>query len=75
MSVKMIQQRLASYNCRTDIEEQQAIREISQEVVLASLGRSDFFKHALFQGGTCLRKGECAAICGALPRPATALRS
>lgn len=55
MSVKMIQERLASYNCRTDIEEQQAIREISQEVVLASLGRSDFFKHVLFQGGTCLR--------------------
>lgn len=55
MSVKMIQQRLASYGCRTDVEEQLAIREISQEVVLASLGRSDFFKHALFQGGTCLR--------------------
>ena len=51
----MIQDRLASYDCRTDVEEQQAIREISQEVVLASLGRSDFFKHALFQGGTCLR--------------------
>jgi predicted nucleotidyltransferase component of viral defense system len=55
MSVKMIQQRLASYDCHTDIEEQQAIREISQEVVLAALGRSDFFKHALFQGETCLR--------------------
>ncbi len=55
MSVRMIQQRLAAYNCRTNLEEQQAIREISQEVVLAALGRSDFFKHALFQGGTCLR--------------------
>lgn len=51
----MIQQRLLSYNCKTDIEEQQAIREITQEVVLAALGRGDFFKHALFQGGTCLR--------------------
>lgn len=55
MSVKVIQQRLASFDCRTHVEEQQAIREISQEVVLAALGRSDFFKHALFQGGTCLR--------------------
>ncbi len=55
MSVKMIQQRLSTYNCKTDIEEQQAIREITQEVVLAALGRGDFFKHALFQGGTCLR--------------------
>ena len=55
MSVQMIQQRLMNYNCKTDIEEQQAIREITQEVVLAALGRGDFFKHALFQGGTCLR--------------------
>lgn len=55
MSVQMIQQRLSNYNCKTDVEEQQAIREITQEVVLAALGRGDFFKHALFQGGTCLR--------------------
>jgi len=55
MSVQIIQQRLMNYNCKTDIEEQQAIREITQEVVLAALGRGDFFKHALFQGGTCLR--------------------
>jgi len=55
MSIQMIQQRLLSYNCKTDIEEQQAIREITQEVVLAALGRGDFFKQALFQGGTCLR--------------------
>lgn len=55
MNVRMMQQRLSSYNCQTDIEEQQAIREITQEVALAALGRSDFFKHALFQGGTCLR--------------------
>lgn len=55
MSIKLIQERLNSYNCRTEIEEQQAIREITQEVALAALGRGDFFKHALFQGGTCLR--------------------
>ena len=48
MSVQMIQQRLQSYNCKSEIEEQQAIREITQEVVLAALGRGDFFKHALF---------------------------
>ncbi len=55
MSIKIIQQRLLNYKCKTDLEEQQAIREITQEVVLAALGRGDFFKHALFQGGTCLR--------------------
>ncbi len=55
MSVQMIRERLASYNCQTALEEQQALREITQEVALAALGRGEFFKHALFQGGTCLR--------------------
>jgi len=55
MSVKLIQDRLDSYNCKSNIEEEHAIRETTQEVVLAALGRTEFFKHALFQGGTCLR--------------------
>jgi predicted nucleotidyltransferase component of viral defense system len=55
MSVKLIQDRLDSYRCRSNIEEEHALREITQEVVLAALGRTEFFKHALFQGGTCLR--------------------
>jgi len=55
MSVKLIQDRLDSYNCKSNIEEEHAIREITQELVLAALGRTEFFKHALFQGGTCLR--------------------
>lgn len=55
MNVQMVQQRLRAYNCQTAFEEQQAIREITQEIALAALGRGDFFKYALFQGGTCLR--------------------
>lgn len=55
MSVQMIQQRLESYHCRTAIEEEHALREITQEIILAALGRGEFFKQALFQGGTCLR--------------------
>ena len=55
MTVQMIRQRLAAYNCQTELEEHHAIREITQDVVLAALGRGDFFKYALFQGGTCLR--------------------
>jgi len=55
MSVKLIQDRLDSYNCKSNLEEEHAIREITQEVALAALGRTEFFKHALFQGGTCLR--------------------
>lgn len=55
MSVKLIQERLDSYHCRSNLEEQHAVREITQEVALAALGRTEFFKDALFQGGTCLR--------------------
>jgi predicted nucleotidyltransferase component of viral defense system len=55
MSVKLIQDRLDSYDCKSNLEEEHAIREITQEVVLAALGRTEFFKQALFQGGTCLR--------------------
>jgi predicted nucleotidyltransferase component of viral defense system len=55
MSTKIIQDRLDSYNCKSELEEEHAIREITQEVALAALGRTDFFKYAAFQGGTCLR--------------------
>lgn len=55
MSIELIRDRLATYDCKSEIEEEQAIREISQEIVLAALGRTDFFKAAVFQGGTCLR--------------------
>ncbi len=55
MSVSIIRERLATYGCKSQIEEEQAIREITQELVLAALGRTDFFKTAAFQGGTALR--------------------
>ena len=55
MSVKMIQDRLNGYNCRSSLEEEQSLREITQEILLAALGRTDFFQKAGLQGGTCLR--------------------
>ncbi len=55
MSIKLIQERLDSYASQSVQEEENAIREIAQEVVLAGLSRSGFFKYAAFQGGTCLR--------------------
>src|SRR5512136_1146057 len=55
MSVKMIQDRVNRYNCRSSLDEEQALREITQEILLAALGRTDFFHQAGFQGGTCLR--------------------
>jgi len=55
LSLSLIQARLDGYQCRSTLEEQQALREIMQELVLASLSRADFFAKAAFQGGTCLR--------------------
>jgi len=55
MSIKLIQERLNSYHCKSELEEEHALREITQEAALAALGRTDFFKYGVFQGGTCLR--------------------
>jgi predicted nucleotidyltransferase component of viral defense system len=55
MSIRAIQDRLNSYGSASAIEEEQALREITQEIVLAALGRTNFFDKAAFQGGTCLR--------------------
>ena len=55
MSVEIVQERLTAYACKSTLEEEQALREITQEIILAGLGRTDFFGRAAFQGGTCLR--------------------
>ena len=55
MRQDIIRQRLKSYDCQSKNEEFHAIKEIAQEIALAGLARTDFFKHAAFQGGTCLR--------------------
>lgn len=55
MSIDIVQSRLDSYRCETVQEEENAVREIAQEIVLSALSRSGFFRAAAFQGGTCLR--------------------
>jgi len=55
MSVKIIQERLDSYQPQNQQEEEFALKEILQEIALAGLARTDFFKFAAFQGGTALR--------------------
>ncbi|MDP8289717.1 MAG: nucleotidyl transferase AbiEii/AbiGii toxin family protein [Candidatus Susulua stagnicola] len=55
MSIKIIQERFDTYQCGSQQEEENALREISQEIALAALSRGDFFKKAVFHGGTCLR--------------------
>ena len=50
-----IQRRLSDYNCTSSREEDQALREILQDLILAALGRTEFFSKAAFHGGTHLR--------------------
>ncbi|MBP5666178.1 MAG: nucleotidyl transferase AbiEii/AbiGii toxin family protein [Clostridia bacterium] len=46
---------LSGYELRSDYDRKNAMKEIIQEIVLCSLSRTDFFKHAAFYGGTALR--------------------
>ncbi len=55
MSVKIIQDRLRSFGCQSVQEEEHALREITQELALVALSRTDFYNVACFHGGTCLR--------------------
>lgn len=53
--IEIIQQKLDSYHVSNPIEEEQATKEIMQEVGLYGLWRAGFFEVAAFQGGTSLR--------------------
>lgn len=53
--IDLIRQRLASYDAKNALEEEQAAKEILQEVALYLLWRGGFFEVAAFQGGTSLR--------------------
>ncbi len=55
MSIDIIKQRLTIYESKTPLEEEQALKEITQEVMLLALSRQDFFSKAEFHGGTALR--------------------
>ena len=55
MTIRIIQERLDRYECKTYQEQDLALREITQEIALLSLARSGFFKFGAFHGGTCLR--------------------
>jgi predicted nucleotidyltransferase component of viral defense system len=55
MNINIIQQRLNQYNASTPLEEENALKEITQEVVLMALARAGFFRYAEFHGGTALR--------------------
>lgn len=55
MDIRIIEDRIRQYQPTSSIDELHAFKEIAQEISLLGLSRAEFFKHAGFQGGTCLR--------------------
>lgn len=53
--IEMLQKKLRDYGASNAVEEENATKEIIQEIALYALWRADFFDVALFQGGTSLR--------------------
>jgi predicted nucleotidyltransferase component of viral defense system len=53
--IDLIQEKLRSYSASNRIEEENAIKQIMQEIALYGLWKADFFDTAVFQGGTSLR--------------------
>lgn len=51
----MMKDWIEEYNPQNEEETLAAMREIMQEIALAALSRTDFFKRAAFYGGTALR--------------------
>ena len=55
MEIRVIEERIRSYQPENKEEELNAFKEIAQEITLSALSRAEFFKYASFQGETCLR--------------------
>ncbi|MDH5572335.1 MAG: nucleotidyl transferase AbiEii/AbiGii toxin family protein [Gammaproteobacteria bacterium] len=53
--IDLIRKRLADYKPVNPIDEENALKEIVQEIILFALWQADFFEVAAFQGGTSLR--------------------
>jgi hypothetical protein len=51
----LVQQRIESYARASVEDEENAIKEVAQEIALYSLYKADFFSQAIFLGGTALR--------------------
>jgi predicted nucleotidyltransferase component of viral defense system len=53
--MNIIEQKLRDYHPKNALEQEAALTEIVQQIVLFGLSRSGFFTEAAFHGGTCLR--------------------
>jgi predicted nucleotidyltransferase component of viral defense system len=52
---RVLSAKLREYAPANAVEQDNVLQELLQHYVLASLSRSDFFRRAIFHGGTCLR--------------------
>jgi len=50
-----VEKMLNRFDLKSGEDYREALRKIIQEIALLGLGRSKFFEHAAFYGGTCLR--------------------
>lgn len=55
IKAKAIQSMLQKYNCNTQADYENSLKEIMQQIALLALSRTDFFSRAAFYGGTALR--------------------
>ena len=53
--IDLLRKRLQTYSATNAVQEEQALKEMLQEVALYALWRGGFFEIAAFQGGTSLR--------------------
>ncbi len=55
MNDGLLNSQISDYNPANSLEQENVLRELLQQLVLASLSRAGFFKTGAFHGGTCLR--------------------
>ncbi|MCK4608314.1 MAG: nucleotidyl transferase AbiEii/AbiGii toxin family protein [Gammaproteobacteria bacterium] len=55
MNIDIIHERLKRYSPQTSEDEEHALKEILQEIILYALSTTDFFAKGAFHGGTALR--------------------
>lgn len=51
----LVDEMLAKYRADQNFTASSAFREVAQDILLSALSQTDFFSHAAFYGGTCLR--------------------
>ena len=52
---ELVMERLKGHDIENARDKINAVKEIAQEIILYGLSQTDFFDHAFFGGGTCLR--------------------